>query len=193
MRLYGTSRSHFTRVVRMCCVELSLSPEWTDVGNVGLATAFGGNPLMRVPVLAHDDLTLWETDTICRYLVSQAGRDPIGLHRLDWAHHNQLAVVRGIMDADVRLVLAERSGLHATGRVFDKVRQTIHGGLAWIESEVAAAGAAPRSLDYPTLWTIAMWDHLLLYGHVTQDVAPGLDQYLAAFAPHEAVSSTAPS
>ena len=190
LKLYGTPRSHFTRVVRMQCAELGLDHEWVDVGNVGDATPFGGNPLMRVPVLVDGELSLWEADAICRYLVEREGRDPLGVGKLSWADENLVGVVRGMMSAEVQLVLAARSGLEPVGRFFDKARRTIEQGMKWLETRLPVGD----ELSYPGVWMIAMWDHVQLYELLptAPQLAPNTQAFVARFREHPSVAPSRP-
>lgn len=191
VEIHGTLRSHFTRIVRILCLELGLEHRLHDVGNVAEAAPFGGNPLMTVPVLVDGDRTIWDTRDICRYLVETRGRDPLGVERLDWGARNLVAVIHGVMSAEVRLILAERCGMAVSGPVFDKSREAIRRGLAWLEEHVVDDNH-DDALTYPAVWAIAMWDHLLLYGNVERREAPRVDRWVARFGDRPSVASTRP-
>lgn len=186
--LHGTPRSHFTRIVRMLAHTLDLDVPLVDVGDVGQVAPFGGNPLMTVPVLEHDGRAIWDTHHICRYLVAQAGRDPLGVESLDVDGRNTLAVVLGVMGVEVRLILTARAGLPVTGLPFDKARATILAGLEWLDARTDEAGP----FDYLALTTVAMWDHLLLFGNATPSDAPRIDRRVQALGVHPAVVDTRP-
>jgi len=64
--VHGTPRSHFTRIVRIVAHELGIACTMNDIGNVGETRAFGGHPLMEVPVLEDGDAQVFGTDHICR-------------------------------------------------------------------------------------------------------------------------------
>jgi glutathione S-transferase len=187
--LYGTPRSHFTRIVRILCHELSLDVDWVDVGNVGVAQAFGGNPLMQVPVLVDGEHAVWDSHDICRYLVERQGADPLGIESLDWAGRSLVSVVQGVMIAAVRLVLAERCGMETTGPFFDKARETIRRGLEWIDERIESQ----VGLTYPAVCAVAMWDHLLLYRHAEQADAPRIDRVVQRLGEHASIARTRPS
>jgi glutathione S-transferase len=150
------------------CHALGLAYEWLDAGDVSAAIAFGGNPLMTVPVLVDGDRTIWGSHNACRYLVERVGADPLGVEALDWEARNRLAVIHGVMDADVRLVLGKRTGLDLDAAVFTKAREVVRAGLAWLEPRIDPE--AP--LGYLTLCATAMWDHLRFYDLVPADAAP---------------------
>lgn len=187
--LFGTPRSHFTRVVRMVAHELGLSVPLVDVGDVGQLVPFAGNPLMTVPVLEHEGARIWDTHHVCRYLVEQAGRDPLGVESLDVEGRNTLAVIFGVMGAEVRLILAARAGVPAEGRPFDKVRATVKAGLGFLDARV---DEDRRDLDYLAVATVAMWEHLLLFRNAVEADAPRIDRWVRALSAHAAVRETAP-
>lgn len=191
-RLFGTHRSHFTRIVRVLLHELELDVEWVDVGNVGAHEAFGGNPLMQVPVLVEGNVTVWDSHEICRYLVARRGRDPLGVESLDWARRNLVTVIRGVMSAEVRLILATRAGMDVSGGVFDKDRDVIDRALAWIDEHIGAEPAMGSRLTYPAVCAVAMWDHLLLYENAEVDDAPQLDSFVSALRGHPSIARTRP-
>lgn len=188
LQLHGTPRSHFTRIVRILCHELGLEVELVDVGNVGISQAFGGNPLMQVPVLVDGERTVWESHNICRYLVEREGSDPLGVESLDWEGRNLVSVIYGVMSAEVRVVLAERCGMDATTGVFAKARETLRTGLAWIDERIEDEDG----LTYPAVCATAMWDHLLLFRNVQRGAAPRVERMAERLGEYASVVRTRP-
>lgn len=168
--LYGTPRSHFTRIARILLHELELDFRFEDVGNVGSNAAFGGNPLMQVPVLTDGERSVFESHRICEYLVERQQADPLGITQLDWDAKNYVSVVHGVMNAEVRLILAARCGMPTTGGVFDKAREVLEHGVSWLEERCPAKA----SLSYPTVCAAVMWDHLRCCDMIPYDYAPRL-------------------
>lgn len=73
LKLIGKATSINVRKVLWTCAELDLPytrEEWTDA-HAAL------NPNGLVPVLVDDDLVLWESNTICRYLCTLYGGDAL--------------------------------------------------------------------------------------------------------------------
>lgn len=165
MQLYYTPRSHFSRKVRILLEALGLDASLLDAGNVGGAdaTAFGPNPLMKVPTLVDGDRTIFDSDHIAQYLVQRHDPgDRFGVLTSDPGTLNARAVMNGVMATEVELILAERSGIDTRALArFDKMRAAIDAGLAWLERH---ADAFPAQPSYLAFHLVAMWDHLALYG-----------------------------
>jgi glutathione S-transferase len=77
MRILGKASSINVRKVLWTCTELGLSFEREDWGSGFRSTqepAFLAlNPNAMVPVLVDGDVTLWESNTICRYVATRYG------------------------------------------------------------------------------------------------------------------------
>lgn len=81
LKIYGKASSINVRKVLWTCAELNVAFERLDYGS-GFASTLtpeflAMNPNGMVPVIQDGDVTLWESNTICRYLVNRAGRDDL--------------------------------------------------------------------------------------------------------------------
>ncbi|MDM4768204.1 glutathione S-transferase [Pelomonas sp. SE-A7] len=78
LKILGKPTSINVRKVLWTCVELDLAYELDPWGSGFRDTAqpefLALNPNGLVPVIRDGDFVLWESNTICRYLVGQAGR-----------------------------------------------------------------------------------------------------------------------
>lgn len=175
-------------MVRILCHELSLEFDFVDVGNVATVQTFGGNPLMQVPVLVDGERTVWDSPNICRYLVEREGSDPLGIESLDWADRNMIAVIHGVMSAEVRLILGERTGMDLSGGMFEKARETLRRGLAWIDERIEGQ----VELGYASVCAVSMWDHLLLFGNAERSEAPRLDRFAQRLGERSSIAQTRP-
>lgn len=196
LRLYGTPLSHFTRKLRILLAELEVPHEYVRTTSV-LATsaaAYADNPLMRAPTLVDGDEMLIESDHIARYLVGKFDpADRFGVRSERVADLNRLAVVNGIMNNEVVLLLARRGGVADLEGVvyFRKLLQAIDQGLAWLE---AHTDPQRDGFDYGDIATICLWQHMLHYAFT-----PGLTNYprVAArvdrFAARPSVARTTPA
>lgn len=163
--LYLTPLSHFSRKVRIVLRELGVACQESYVPNL-LSTDpddFGGNPIMRVPVLRDGPHWVIESDQIVRYLLETYDRDNdrFAFFSMTAAQRNALSIVSAIMGAEVELILSKRSGLAeaAGGLYFQRYRDVIGHGLAWLELHGAALWPEAE-LSYLDVALLCMWDHL---------------------------------
>jgi glutathione S-transferase len=65
IKIYGVPPSSFTRTVRLACHEKGIDYELVPMfpGQLGAL-----NPFQKIPVIAHGDMTLYESTAILRYL-----------------------------------------------------------------------------------------------------------------------------
>lgn len=191
MKLYCTPRSHFSRKVRLLLDAWGALVEFVDVGNVGDATAFADNPLMKVPVLLDGDTQVFDSDHIAAYLVRKLDpADRFGVTTLDVSSLNARAVMNGIMAAEVELLLAQRSGIETAELPrFAKLERSMAAGLNWLESH---ADVFPQAPSYLGFHLVALWDHLLLYGRLPAVEVPRLRARVEALSKLETVRASAP-
>ena len=199
LQLYGTPLSHFTRKIRILLAELGVAFDFVRTpGVLGTApAAYGHNPLLRVPTLVDGGVTILESDHIARYLVGKYDpADRCGVRSEHPAHLNRLAVVSGIMNDEVVLILAKRGGVTDLDGVayFRKLRTAIDGGLAWLDDDAAhEPGRVDDGFTYGDIATVCMWQHLRHYALV-----PDLDRHghlaarVARFAGRPSVAGTTP-
>jgi glutathione S-transferase len=195
VKLHGTPLSHFTRKVRIVLAELELPFEMVWARSVLAATpdAYADNPLMRVPALVDGDELVIDSDHIARYLVSRFDpSDRLGVLGGRVADLNALAVLDGIMDNEVVLILAKRGGVADLDSIayFRKLSSAIDCGLAWLDERIAPDR---ESFDYRDITLICLWQHLLHY-----KLVGGLDRYsriaarVARFAERPSVAASTP-
>ena len=81
LKIYGKSTSINVRKVLWTCVELNEAFTQEDYGSGFSSTLtpefLAMNPNGMVPVIQDDDVTLWESNVICRYLTQRRGRDDL--------------------------------------------------------------------------------------------------------------------
>jgi len=193
MQLYGTPLSHFTRKLRILLAELDVPFDFERIPGVlePSPSAYGNNPLMRIPTLVDGDDTLIDSDHIARHLVSRFDpADRFGVRSERVRDLNRLAVANGIMANEVVLILAKRGGLEDIDGVayFRKLLAGIHSGLAWLDANV---DDAPQ-LDYADIATICMLQHVMHYKLVAVADYTRLAARVARFAERPSIASTAP-
>ena len=197
MQLVGTPLSHFTRKVRIVAAELAVPldfqtlPATTGV-MTGTPDAYANNPLMRVPILVDGETRILESDHIVRYLVGRFDpADRLGVRNDTPDALNRLAVLNGVMQNEVVLILAKRGGLEEIGKVvyFQKLTAAIDGALAWLDARTDPDAAG---FDYRDIVTICMWQHLGYYGLRPLDAYGRLAARVARFAKRPSVVPSTP-
>jgi len=193
MKLHGTPLSHFTRKIRILLDELDVPFEmiWTPGVLADGASAYGENPLMRIPTLVDGPTTVIESDHIARYLVGRFDpEDRFGVRSERVADLNRLAVTSGVMANEVVLILARRGGLEDLEGVFyfKKLFAAIASGLAWLDQHV---DDDPR-FDYRDIALVCMWQHLGHYKLVELAPYPRIAARVARFADRASIAATAP-
>lgn len=163
--LYGTPLSHYARKVRILLDLYKIDYEFCNIGEVSSASLdmFADNPLMKVPTYVDGKSWVIDSDHIAQYIVKK--HDPTDRLRVfteDISILNARAVLNGIMQEEVKLILAHRSGVPTEQYVFfDKSRKAIEQGLQWLESRAQIFNQAnPTYLDFHL---VCMWEHLACY------------------------------
>ncbi|MEO7152725.1 MAG: glutathione S-transferase, partial [Burkholderiaceae bacterium] len=150
LQVLGRASSINVRKVLWTCAELGLAPEHIEWGAGELSLASSEyralNPNGLVPVLRDGPVTLWESNTICRYLAARERRtdllpdDPLGRARveqwMDWQATELNTAWRYAFMALVR-----RSAAHRDPAAIDA------SAVAWnrhmVILDAALAGAGP--------------------------------------------------
>jgi len=197
IQLVGTPLSHFTRKVRIVAAELAIPldfqtlPATTGV-MTGTPDAYANNPLMRVPILVDGEQRIIESDHIVRYLVGRFdASDRLGVRNDTPEALNRLAVLNGVMQNEVVLILAKRGGLENIEKVvyFQKLTAAIDGALAWLDARTEPEAAG---FDYRDIVTVCMWQHLGYYGLRPLEAYGRLAARVARFAKRPSVVPSTP-
>ena len=193
MKLYATPLSHFARKVRVLLELYAIPYDMINAGNMAEIDMQeqGQNPLMQVPVLIDGDTWLIHSDHIAEYIVRQIdAEDQYKVLITESFHLNTRAIMNGIMDNEVKLVLGERTGIPIEQYVFfDKAKQSIHNALAWLEHN--ADRFSTENLTYQEIHLICLWQHLAHYNLVSLDY-PHLAQIVSSHAGLPQLKKTAP-
>ena len=99
--LYLTPLSHFSRKVRVVLEEMRLDCEFSYAPNLLSEDPgdFGGNPILRVPVLEDGANWVVESDNIVRYLLDtyDPGNDTFSFLHMTVPQRNALAFITAVM------------------------------------------------------------------------------------------------
>ena len=163
--LYLTPLSHFSRKVRVVLEEMRLECDFSYAPNLLSEDPadFGGNPILRVPVLKDGTNWVVESDNIVRYLLDtyDPGNDRFSFLHMTVPQRNALAFITAVMGAEVELTLSRRSGIRpGEGEAyFHRYREVIHNCLQWLETEGRSTWP-DTEFSYLDIALICMWDHL---------------------------------
>lgn len=171
MKLFATPKSHFSRKIRLLLDHMEKPYALVDIGNVAdnAPAVFSDNPIMAVPVLEDGDVWMIESDHIAAYIVrTYQPKDPYEVLTTSVTALNARAVMNGIMGNEVKVILADRTGLDPKPHAyFQKALKAMTQSLNWLEER--APLFANEALTYLDFQFISMWDHLKLYGVVPLD------------------------
>lgn len=193
MRLYATPLSHYSRKVRLLLDHYRIEYELVSPGNVAGddAARFGNNPVMKVPVLEDGDVWLLESDHIAQYVVRKC--DPGDRYRVLASNPETLnlrAVMNSIMQEEVKLILAARTGIETADLpFFSKARLAIENGLDWLEARADRFDAA--SPGYLEFHLVSLLDHLDHYGLMPHEY-PALHEIVGSVSESEIVARSSP-
>jgi len=172
--LHGYKFSVYSRIPRMICHEKGIELEWVEVNPFDDTTPESYetlHPFRRVPVLQHDDFTLYETGAISRYL-DENFPGP-SLQPKNPRHRARMAQTISIVDAYVywplvRQVFSHRVFAPRFGEPSDE--DVIAAGLATSKGVLAAledlasgdAGIISAQVTLADFHLVAMIDYFVM-------------------------------
>lgn len=194
MKLYATPLSHFSRKVRILLDLYEAPYELINIGNVVSSDAelFANNPLMKVPILVDGKEWIIESDHIAKYVVQKFdSSDRYNVRTENITDLNVRAVLNGIMNEEVKVILARRSGL-ATEHTsfFDKALKAIHGGFQWLEDNHHVFHL--NTVTYKEIHLVCLWDHIAHYNLVPLPF-PRLQDVVTAASVDKRIKLSAPT
>ncbi len=195
LKLYGTPLSHFTRKIRILLAEFNVEFEFIRNPNIltTTTTAYGDNPMMKVPALVQGGDMIINSDHIARYLVGKYDPgDRFAVRSEAINDMNHLAVINGIMENEVVLILAARGGLSGLDTItyFRKLMASIESGLAWLEQRTVPE---TPGFYYKDIALVCMWQHVAHYKSAPNlEAYPRLAERVGCFSARPSVASTTP-
>lgn len=145
LTLVGRSSSHYTRITRIFALELGVAFEFRPVLDITAieASAYAGNPALKVPILVDEHGALFGTENICRELVRRSGRAASVVQRGESNARvvlNAEELVLHVMSSEVSVIMAKMAGDARLAPA--KVSRSIQNSLAHLEEHVGAVLAA---------------------------------------------------
>lgn len=193
MKLYAAPLSHFSRKVRILLDLYSVPYEMIDVGNVaeGSMEKFGGNPLLRVPVLTDGWVWIVDSDNIANFIVQKC--DPADRYQVgtrDVSDLNIRAVLNGMMSEEVTVIIARRTSVPTEQySFFDDALDAVKNGLAWLESNAERFNVTNPT--YKEFHLVCLWDHLAHYDFVPLEYEK-LARIVGKVSEHPVIKQSAP-
>jgi glutathione S-transferase len=144
------------------------------------------NPLNQIPVLQHEEKTIWDSRQIFQYLNR--------LHqfeKLSWQDENLLTGIEGAMDSAIALMLMKRSGMNVEENFMYVQRQKdrIESVLDFLRPYLSDRGIKEWNFASMTLYAFLDWG---LYRHMINiDSRPECKKFLEAHSQWPAVIATA--
>jgi len=193
MKLYATPTSHFARKVRLLLDHYAVEHEFIDLGNVAEFTEdkYAGNPLMVVPVLEDDGVSVLDSDHIAAYLVRKLDpSDRYNVLTTDVRTLNARAVLNGMMISETKLILGARTGLDTRNQpYFDKARAVFAKGFDWLEANLDLFSAdSPTYLDFHLVCSL---EHMDRYD-LARPHQPGLKALMQTLTADGTIAKSAP-
>ena len=195
--LYGTTTSPYVRRVRVIAqelgVEVKLVNAFDDDGQAQMRTV---NPIWKVPTATIGELSMLDSGTICEYLLSNHGPEPLARFHGDNIHErNLLTVIDGALDSLINGFYLARDGVTTDASAYARKQQErARSAMSWLEQW--ATGPWLSQVHQLGLSEIAMVTTLdWMRFRNTYDVSahPKLVELADHWAQRESFSSTAPS
>lgn len=169
MELLGSATSPFVRRIRLLLGVHEYAFRDLDIYGADRDVIKRENPTLKIPTLIDDELTLFDSRVIARYLSTQMALEP-----LSWAQENQLTAIDGANDSAVALLLSMRSGLvvEQDALFYNLQRERIVDCVTWLDAQ--AESGAFNDWDYPAMCAYCMVDWVEMRGLFDFDSYPGL-------------------
>lgn len=165
MKLYCTPLSHFSRKIRILLDLYNIDYEMIDIGNVVSSDIdnFAHNPLMKVPTLEYEGQLIFDSDNIAAFIVRKFDpSDRFNFFTNDLRILNARAVMNGVMNEEVKIILAKRTGVPTEQYdFFTKAHKSIAQGLDWLEINHTIFSTS--HLSYAEIHLVCLIEHLQHY------------------------------
>lgn len=185
--LYGSQTSPFVRRLRMLMHDLPYDFKEMNIFETQDAVLLNKiNPLNQVPVLQHDEKTIWDSRQIFQYL-NQLHQ----FQKLDWKDENLLTAIEGAMDSGIALLLMKRSGMNIDENFMfiNRQKERIDSVLDHLAPLLKDRGRTDWNFASMSLYAFMDW--ALFRNIINIDNRPECRQFLDSHANRPAVLATA--
>lgn len=185
--LYGSLTSPFVRRLRLLLHDIGYEFKEISVFEAKDAALLNKiNPLNQVPVLQHDEKTIWDSRQIFQYLN--------GIHKfqaLNWKDENDLTGIEGAMDSAITLFLMKKSGMNIEENYMYIHRQKdrINSVLDYFRPYFQDRGLKEWNYLTMTLFSFLEWG--TFRNMITIDGRPECQKFLETHSQRQAVIATA--
>lgn len=199
LTLVGRSTSHFTRVTRIFAAEAGIPLAFQVVPDLRLseATAYAGNPALKIPILRAPQGEWFGSLPICRELWRRAPHKP----HIVWPENledpllaNAQELVLDAMSTEVTLLMSRLFGEnHENSPHVLKLRRSLQNSVEWLERHTAEALARlppTRDASYLELTLYCLVRHLPFREVMSVEPYPELNQFCAHFETRQSVRDT---
>ncbi len=135
LKLYGSIPSPFVRRVRLLLCNVTHDFILADIYDDEIRQqVMKQNPSMKIPMLIDDDVVLYDSGVIFRYLQQKFNWQP-----LSWAQENLVTTINAVNDSLVTILMSSRSGLDSSDRsslIFKLQYERLDIGFASLDSAI---------------------------------------------------------
>ncbi|MCA9679019.1 MAG: glutathione S-transferase family protein [Kofleriaceae bacterium] len=162
MKLFGTTTSPYVRRVRIAALEADVPFDLVDTATPdGQAALRLVSPIWKVPVIEVDGRILFDSRTICDWIVTTHGWGGLAAPGDRWHAANLLNAIDGALDSAIQVFYRRRDGHDVAAMPFaQRQRARIDAIFDWLDGEHragrfgdgAALGLAEMSLACTLDW-----------------------------------------
>ncbi len=188
MRLLGSTTSPFVRRIRLYLANKEFEFVNLDIfGDEDRKQLTENNPAQKIPALIDDDLCIYDSRVIYRYLTQKYQEKP-----LSWQQENLLTLIDAISDSLVSLLILQRSAVDTSqdSLFFNLQHERAEQVFKSLNDEVAK-GHFTR-WEYPSICLYCLLDWAEFRGLANWQVYPHLVSFFNQFNRKPAVQSTDP-
>ncbi len=137
LTIYGTTTSPYVRRARIVAHELDVEVQLVNTADEpGQSQMRAISPIWKVPTATVGELHLFDSHTICEYLLHNRGPGPLARFSADNVHErNLIGVIDGALDALINGMYLGRDGVHSDASSYlRKQKERATSAMAWLET-----------------------------------------------------------